>query len=82
VTQEEPLRELSVREIRAALPQLEQVLEQEGELVITRHGTPMARVLPPAPQQRIPSRADLRPRMRRVAVASEVLIREDRDARG
>jgi antitoxin (DNA-binding transcriptional repressor) of toxin-antitoxin stability system len=76
------MRSVSVREMRTALPRLEQLLEEEGEIVITRHGRPVARVLPTVPGAGIPSRAELRRKMRRVEVGSEVLIREDRDARG
>lgn len=76
------MRSISVREMRAALPRLEQLLAEEGEVVITRNGKPVARVLPSVPAGTIPSRADLRRRMRRLEVGSEVLIREDRDARG
>jgi prevent-host-death family protein len=76
------MRSISVREIRAALPQLEQLLAEEGEVVITRNGRPVARVLPMAAAANIPSRAELRQQMRRVKVGREVLIREDRDARG
>jgi hypothetical protein len=42
----------------------------------------VARVLPTVPEGGIPSRAELRARMQRLEVGSEVLIREDRDARG
>lgn len=76
------MRSISVREMRTALPRLEQILAKEGEVVITRHGKPVARVLPSVSEVGIPSRADLRSRMARVEVGSEVLIREDRDARG
>ena len=76
------MRSISVREIRAALPRLEQLLAEEGEVVITRNGRPVARVLPTAAAGNIPSRAELRRKMRRVKIGSEVLIREDRDARG
>jgi antitoxin (DNA-binding transcriptional repressor) of toxin-antitoxin stability system len=76
------MRSISVREMRAALPNLEQLLAVEGEILITRSGKPVARVLPTVRQQGIPSRSELRRRMRRVEVGSEVLIREDRDARG
>jgi len=76
------MRSVSVREMRTALPRLEQLLEEEGEIVITRHGKPVARVLPTVSRGGIPSRAELRRKMRRVEVGSEVLIREDRDARG
>jgi prevent-host-death family protein len=75
------MRQLSVREIRAALTQLEQILEEEGEVVITRRGEPIARVLPAVRKGGIPSHADLRSRMSRVSVGSEVLIRQERDER-
>ena len=34
------MRSVSVREMRTVLPRLEQLLEEEGEIVITRHGKP------------------------------------------
>jgi prevent-host-death family protein len=76
------MRSVSVREMRVALPRLEELLAEEGEILITRNGKPVARVLPTVSEQGIPSRSELRRRMRRVKVGSEVLIREDRDARG
>jgi antitoxin (DNA-binding transcriptional repressor) of toxin-antitoxin stability system len=75
------MRKLSVREIRASLPQLEQILELEGELVITRNGEPIARLLPAVRKDGIPSHAELRSRMPRLRVGSEVLIRQERDER-
>ena len=75
------MRSLSVREMRAVLPRLEQILAEEGELVITRNGKPLARVLPTPSREPIPSHADLRSRMPRLEVGSEVLIRQDRDER-
>ena len=76
------MRSISVREMRAALPRLEQLLAAEGEIVITRNGKPVARGLPTAREGGIPSRPGLRRKMQRVEVGSEVLIREDRNARG
>ena len=40
------MRSLSIREIRSEIPRLEQILANEGELVITRRGRPIARLLP------------------------------------
>lgn len=77
------MRELSVREIRAALPRLEALLREQGEVVVTRRGKPIARLSPAIPEEEcIPPRAELRSRMKRLEVGSEALIREDRDARG
>jgi antitoxin (DNA-binding transcriptional repressor) of toxin-antitoxin stability system len=75
------MRSLSVREMRAALPRLERLLDEEGEIVLTRNGKPVARVLPMVRKGGIPSHADLRARMPRLEVGSEVLIRQDRDER-
>lgn len=75
------MRSISVREMRAALPRLEQLLAEEGEVTITRNGKPVARVLPTRSQLPIPSHADLRSRMPRLEMGSEVLIRQDRDER-
>ena len=75
------MRQLSVREIRAALSRLEQILDREGELVITRRGTPIARLLPAVRKEVVPSHAELRSRMPRLSVGSEVLIRQERDER-
>jgi antitoxin (DNA-binding transcriptional repressor) of toxin-antitoxin stability system len=76
------MRTISVREMRAVLPRLERLLEAEGEIVITRRGQPVARILPTAPAGGIPSSVALRQRMRRLDLGSEALIREDRDGRG
>jgi antitoxin (DNA-binding transcriptional repressor) of toxin-antitoxin stability system len=68
--------------MRTVLPRLENLLEREGEIVITRRGKPVARILPTVPERGIPSSVALRRQMRRLDLGSEELIREDRDARG
>ncbi|MFP3942021.1 MAG: type II toxin-antitoxin system Phd/YefM family antitoxin [Thermoanaerobaculia bacterium] len=73
------MRELSIREMRAELGRLGQLLETEEQLVITRHGRPIARVLPLGPRRGRPSHADLRASMPRLATGSEVAVRADRD---
>jgi antitoxin (DNA-binding transcriptional repressor) of toxin-antitoxin stability system len=75
------MRSISVREMRAALPRLEQLLAEEGEVTITRNGELVARLLPTRSHLPIPSHADLRSRMPRLEMGSEVLIRQDRDER-
>jgi antitoxin (DNA-binding transcriptional repressor) of toxin-antitoxin stability system len=71
---------LNVREIRAALPKLEQVLREQGEVVIIKRGRPIARVLP-MPAGSMPSHADFRATMPRPRVGSEHYVRADRDER-
>jgi len=75
------MRSLSIREVRAALGNLEEIVEKEGELLITRHGKPVARILPLERPRRLPSLKALRDSMPFQEIPSEVLVREDRDAR-
>lgn len=79
------MKTLGVREMRASYGALEAALKEEGEVILTHHGKPFARVLPidaPATPKQMPSNAELRAKMKPMKVSSAVLIREDRDARG
>jgi len=75
------MRKITTREMRSVLPHLDEYLADEGELVITRRGKPIARLLPVGEAGDKPSHADLRARIPRLGRGSEALIREDRDAR-
>ena len=78
------MKELSVREIRQGYQALQKALNEEGKVLLTHHGKPFARVLPIAQENgslRLPSLKWLRNKMPSQTVGSEVLIREDRDAR-
>ena len=78
------MKELSVREMRQGYQALQKALNEEGEVLLTHHGKPFARVLPIAQENgslHLPSLKWLRNKMPNQAVGSEVLIREDRDAR-
>jgi prevent-host-death family protein len=75
------MKTLSVREMRAVLPHLDEVVAAAGEIVITRRGRPLARVLPARGRGAMPTHADLRASMPRLKRRSETLIRADRDAR-
>jgi antitoxin (DNA-binding transcriptional repressor) of toxin-antitoxin stability system len=74
------MKTLSIREMRGALGQLDQLIDQEGELIVTRRGQAIARVLPLKPQRAMPSHAEHRNRLPRLSPSAE-LVREDRDAR-
>lgn len=83
------MKTLGVREVRQRYEVLKETLEKEGEVILTHHGKPFARVLPlttMTQQQMRAARAkelaEFRASQPMQTVPSEVLIREDRDARG
>ena len=75
------MRKLSTREVREHLTELEDLIAKEGELLLTRRGRPVARILPVTGARRLPSRARLRSQMPRLSTPSEVLLRKERDER-
>lgn len=74
------MKTLSIRELRASLGRLDELMERDGELVITRRGEAIARVVPLRPRRVMPSHADFRGRLPKLS-SSVPLIREDRDQR-
>jgi antitoxin (DNA-binding transcriptional repressor) of toxin-antitoxin stability system len=75
------MKELTIREMRASLGRLDRLLEKEGEIVLTRRGTRVARVLPIKQSRKLPSHRGLRQRMPLLPSSAE-LVRADRDERG
>lgn len=73
--------EMSIREIRQQLPQLQTVLEKAQEIVVTRHGKPLARIIPLSQTRKKPNHAKLRALQPRQQTASSITIRADRDER-
>lgn len=76
------MKELNVREMRAVIGQLDKLVEEAGEIVVSRRGSPIVRILPIAGKRRRPDHADLRARTRRLSTSSAVLVRAERDERG
>ena len=76
------MKKLSIREVRKELAQLDELIRREGEVLITRRGKPIARLLPVGVAKAPQSHAALRASMPRTLVGSEVRVREDRDQRG
>lgn len=76
------MKSLSVRDMRNALSTLDELVTKEGEVLVTRRGKPIARVLPVGRSDRPPSHLDLRESMPHLEHSSEDLVRKDRDARG
>jgi antitoxin (DNA-binding transcriptional repressor) of toxin-antitoxin stability system len=75
------VKELNIREMRANIGRLAELVAAEGELVIRRRGQPIARVLPMAQHRHPPDHADLRQRMPLLQTPSADLIRAERDER-
>lgn len=72
------MRTMSITEIRAELGRLTELLENEGEVLITCRGRVIARVLPLGPRRR-PRHDALRASMPRLGRGSEELVRSDRE---
>ena len=75
------MRELSIREMREQLGNLDQMVKLEGEILITRRGVPIARLLPMKGAQVRPSHSELRGAMPKLDTPSETHVRDDRDRR-
>lgn len=75
------MRTMTIRKIRESIGQLEEIISESGEIVVTKRGAPIARVVPISGARPRPSHADLRRRMPTLAIASSELIRAERDER-
>ncbi len=75
------MRQISVRQMRGMIGKLGELVEAEGELIVTRRGVPIAKVVPLSAARRLPSHAQLRASMPLLDVPSEALVRADRDGR-
>ena len=77
----ERMKTLSIREMRRTLGSLDTAVIESGEIVITRRGKPIARLLPIAGHKPKPSHARLRQKMARLKEPSERLTAADRGDR-
>ncbi len=86
------MKTMGMREARASSDALEKALAEAGEIVLTNHGKPFARVLPYFTPQTKSNAAGAKPRVGRShsalralmpfqAVGSETLLRAERDLR-
>ena len=73
------MKKLSIREARQALSHLDRLLAVEEEVMITRRGEPIARVIQVGGKRPIPSHRDLRNGMKRMHKRSGPLLRRDRE---
>jgi antitoxin (DNA-binding transcriptional repressor) of toxin-antitoxin stability system len=82
------MKTLGIREMRQRYEVLKETLEKEGEVILTHHGKPFARVLPltSLTQQQMRAQrgkelAVIRARQRRAPISLDDLVRDDRKAR-
>ena len=78
------MKTLTIREAREGLSHPDQMFADSDEILVVCRGEPVARILPvtPAsPARKLPSLKWLRDQSPFQEIPSEVLIREDRDAR-
>ena len=76
------MKTLTIREAREGLSHPEQMFADDNEVLVVCRGKPVVRILPVVTKRKvIPSHAALRATMPFQEIPSEVLIREDRDAR-
>lgn len=75
------MKTLTVREAREGLSHPEQMFADNDEVLVMCRGEPVARILPAAPRRKVRSLAAFRATMPFQDTPSEVLVREDRDAR-
>jgi antitoxin (DNA-binding transcriptional repressor) of toxin-antitoxin stability system len=73
---------MSIRELRDSLSSIDQIVDDAGEILVTRHGRPVARMTSMKPGRTVPSHADLRAAMPRMTTPSEDLVRAERDCDG
>jgi antitoxin (DNA-binding transcriptional repressor) of toxin-antitoxin stability system len=75
------MRHLNIREMRSLLGKLDELVEEQQELIITRNKKEIARVLPIQAKRKRPTHDRLRQLTQRSEVSSAELIRQDRDER-
>jgi len=75
------MKKLSIREARQSLSHLDRLLAVEEEVMITRRGDPIAKVVQVGRKRPIPSHRDLREAMKQMHKGSETLLRKLRDER-
>jgi antitoxin (DNA-binding transcriptional repressor) of toxin-antitoxin stability system len=73
------MKKLTIREIRQSLSHLDELLAVEEEVMITRRGDPIAKVVQVGRKRPIPSHRDLRDGMPQMRKGSETVLRKDRD---
>lgn len=75
------MKTLTIREAREGLSHPEQMFAEDDEVLVVRHGEPVARILPAQPRPRLRSLAAFRASQPMQTIPSEVLLAEEREDR-
>ena len=76
------MKRIGIREARQALPQLVDQAEAGEEIIITRQGRPVARIVAaPKATRALPALGEFRARLGAEGTPSARLLREERNAR-
>ena len=75
------MQTLNIRDMRNALGHLETLVNASGELIITRHGEAIARVLPIQGKRSRPTHKELHALTKKLSTSSEKILRDMRDER-
>lgn len=75
------MKMITIREAREGLSHPEQLFADDDEVIVTRHGEPVARILPIAPRPHFRDLRSFLESQAMQAVPSEVLLAEDREDR-
>ncbi len=75
------MQTLNIREIRSALGHLETLLNTSGEIIITKRGEAIARIVPIQGKQQRPAHEELHSLTKKLKIPSEKLLRDMRDER-
>ena len=75
------MKTLTIREAREGLSHPEQMFADNEEVLVVRHGEPVARILPVTPRPRFRALRDFLASQPMQATPSEAILAEDREDR-
>jgi antitoxin (DNA-binding transcriptional repressor) of toxin-antitoxin stability system len=75
------MQTLSIREVRGALGHLDKLLSTTNEIIVTKHGEAIARIIPMKEKHIRPTHEELHSLTKKLVVPSEKLLRDERDER-
>lgn len=75
------MQTLSIREVRGALAHLDELLNTTDEIIVTKHGEAIARIIPMKGKHVRPTHQELHRLTKKLSIPSEKILRDERDER-